>query len=450
MKKIFYLMLAVAALGFVACNDDDVQPSSLEVVRSDIGFEATGGDGTIDLTTMGPDCYFEGNHILKATTNKDWITINATTETTVNYTVAPYTGSLNRSGKIFITAGTMQQEVTILQNATTFDIEVREIEVDPSGQVATKITYETTSTSAPKIVIPEEASWITATMVDGGVEVRGDLNYTAPRTGTITIQMDWKPVEITVAQGTVNLISMEAIESVKASATEYTITPTEYLPMATAQWDVTTTDDWIYVEKTVENTILVKLEENGTGKTRTGTILLTDGGTTVLRTITVEQGFIGFPFFNGEWSMPCYGYNASGSAADIVADVAFEYDSQYDAYYFVAGGLYMEASYVETEDDAFMVVESQYLGKAGSYYLFVTLNSDNGYAISSLAPGYGIKFVYKDSNTVEIQEYNNPGWPDGGKTNGIVIGAYANSSPSSSTKLGNWDMFRDLTTMTRK
>ena len=64
--------------------------------------------------------------------------------------------------------------------------------------------------------------------------------------------------------------------------------------------------------------------------------------------------------------------------------------------------------------------------------------------------GYGIKFVYKDSNTVEIQEYNNPGWPAGGKTNGIVIGAYANSSLSSSTKLGTWDMFQDLTTMTRK
>ena len=53
MKKIFYLMLAVAAFGFVACSDDDTQATTIDVVRSDIGFEAEGGNGAIEIRVSG-------------------------------------------------------------------------------------------------------------------------------------------------------------------------------------------------------------------------------------------------------------------------------------------------------------------------------------------------------------------------------------------------------------
>lgn len=437
-------MLAVAAFGFVACSDDDTQATTIDVVRSDIGFEAEGGNGAIEIRVSG-DCNYCDQDV-KVTTNKDWITIGETNQRMVNFSVAPSTESLNRSGKIFIKAGAIEQEVTILQKGTYFDIEVKSYELDPAGLVATTIEYVSNSGSTPEVIIPENASWVSAKVENGVIELIGTLNYEQPRTAKITVKMDWKPVEITLSQGAVNLVTMEAISTVKASAYEVTITPTEYLPLAAPAWDVKSNNDWITVEKAADS-FTVKLSENTTGKTRNGSISLTDGGTKVLRTITVEQGIVGPGLFVGSWAMPCQGFNDAGQSADVVYDVTISQSSG-NTYIFNANALPLKATYVETADDAYMIIEPQLLGRAGSYYLFALLRSDNGYTLNQVVSGYGIKLVYKDSTTLEVKPYNNPGWPNGGYTNGIYISACTSNNPQ--TSAGPWDKFLNLTTLTRK
>ncbi|MBQ1221205.1 MAG: hypothetical protein IIX78_01490, partial [Alistipes sp.] len=74
--------------------------------------------------------------------------------------------------------------------------------------------------------------------------------------------------------------------------------------------------------------------------------------------------------------------------------------------------------------------------------------SDNGYTLNQVVSGYGIKLVYKDSTTLEVKPYNNPGWPAGGYTNGIYISACTSNNPQ--TSAGAWDKFFNLTTLTRK
>ena len=449
MKKIFYLMLAVTAFAFVGCNDDEEPVQVLEIVKSDVGFTADGGNGMITVNTTEGD--------FKATTDKSWITIEGTGwdkadpyNKTVSYAVAPYDGALTRSGKITIVAGALTEEVTIMQVGSSFDMSVEPVAVDPAGQQVVEVPFDASSSAAPTVEIPADASWLHATVVEGAIQLIADLNYEAPRSTTITVKQSWKPVEIPVTQGVVNLVTIEHIETAKGAAYEVTITPTEYLPLAAPAWDVTTTYDWITIEKTAES-FTVKLSENTTGKNRTGSISLTDGGEKVLRTITVSQGFLTPALFMGDWSMPCRGYNDAGQAADIVADISFGYDEESGSYYCVLGGFMIPVSYVETDTTAYITLESQPLGMVYNvYYIFLTLNSDNGYVIHQALPGYGIKFVFVNTTTLEVQPFNNPGWPEGGQTNGITFGAYSSSTPSSSTSAGNWDMFRNLTTLTRK
>lgn len=441
MKKIFYLMLAVAAFAFVGCEDDGEPLAELKIVRSDIGFTADGGSGAITINTT------EAN--FTATSDKDWIVVGATANNQVSYTVGPYDGALTRSGKITIEAGKLTEVVTIMQEGAFFDMSAESVAVDPAGLEAVEIPYDATSSAAPTVEIPADASWLRATVVEGAIQLIAELNYEAPRATTIVVKQAWKPVEIPVTQGTVNLVTVEHIETAKGSAYEVTITPTEYLPLAAPAWDVTTTYDWITIEKTAES-FTVKLSENLTGKARNGSISLTDGGEKVLRTITVSQGFITPALFMGDWGMPCYGYDASGKAADIVADVTFGYDAEADMYYCELGGFTIPVNYVETDTDAYITLESQAIGRVSAYYIVLTLNSSNGYILHQIKSGYGIKFVYVNATTLEVQPFNNPGWPEGGETNGITFGAYSSATPSSSSNLGNWDMFRNLTTLTRK
>lgn len=296
MKKIYFIFFVSAcSLAFAGCSDDDVPSDVLEIVSSDIGFDAAGGTGSIVLRTLGS--------AVNAVSDKSWLTITATTASKVSYTVAESSQALQRSAKITISAGTMSRVVTILQNGALFDISTQSVELDPTGQSPYRIEYDTSMASVPEVMIPQDAAqWLSATVENGKISLTAGLNYTGARSAVITITQGWKPVEITVTQEMVDLLDVKGLAFDRESAT-VTVTPTEYLALATSSWDVATDDAWIVLSKDGDEAFAVEVSENRTGSFRSGTIDLKSDSGEVLFSLNVSQKIYSYEFFLGTWTM---------------------------------------------------------------------------------------------------------------------------------------------------
>ena len=223
MKKIFWYMMALVLVGcaFTACNDDEdqVQPVLLEVVKSDVDFAAAGGSGTIQIKCV------EGQ--VTATADKSWVTITGATPQAVQFAVAESADPLIRTATITIKAGTAVESVSSLQQPATMDIESQIIEVDPTGQPPTTITYDTSMASAPVVTIPEDATWLKVTAEAGKLTFVGDVNYRGVRETVVTVEQGWKPVQFTVTQDMVNLVTFEVPEMNDRDAITVECIPTE-------------------------------------------------------------------------------------------------------------------------------------------------------------------------------------------------------------------------------
>lgn len=295
MKKYIYLLMAVCTLAFAGCNDDDdpVAPV-LEIVTSDIGFDAAGGTGTITL---------KSTDAFSAVSDKGWLTITGTTATAINYSVAESSEALQRAANITVTAGNQRKSITILQQGAIFTVGTEPISVDPTGKSPTVIAYDTSMQSAPEVTIPENATgWLSSSVADGKITLNATLNYTGARSTVITVRQAWKPVEITVTQDMVDLVDTKQIARDREAATDIVVTPTEYLAMASATWDVQTDDAWITLNKEADK-FTVSLTENTSGALRNGTIKVVSGEGEELTLISVSQKIYSYEFFLGVWIM---------------------------------------------------------------------------------------------------------------------------------------------------
>ncbi len=300
MKKIFLMALTVAAFAFVGCSDDDdaqVASSAIEVKKSQVGFEADGGQGTIELK-VDPSA-----GAVTATSSKDWVVINSADAKAVTYTVGVSTEAMLRTADITIKAGKEEQVVTILQNGSRFTISTDPVEVDPSGETGLTIPYKASNSELPVVTIPDDAKeWLTAEVTAEGIVLTGALNYIAERQTTIAIQQGWKPQEIVVSQGTVNLIeaSGDAFDPATSTVNQdadpvtFTIAPTKYINHVTKPWELRVSDAWIEMSEADANGVYtVNVPLNDTKKARTGKVeFVVDNY--VIQTITINQG---------EWSL---------------------------------------------------------------------------------------------------------------------------------------------------
>lgn len=304
MKKLYWLLLTAACtLAFAGCSDDDDTAAPvLEIVTSDIGFDAAGGTGAITLRTT--------EAAVTAVSDKGWLTVTGTTSTAISFAVAESTEALQRSANLTITAGGLSHQVTILQNGALFDIGSEPVAIDPTGVAATSIKYDTSMTTRPTVTVPSDASWLTAAVEESSIRLSAELNYTGARSTTITITQGWKPVEIVVNQDMVDLLDTKTIDRDRDLA-EITVTPTEYLALAASLWDVRTNDSWITLAKT-DDSFTVSLSENTSGALRHGTVELVDSDGNVLTTVAVSQKIFSYRFFLGTWTMN-YGSNQAVS-----------------------------------------------------------------------------------------------------------------------------------------
>ena len=381
MKKIFWYMMALVLVGcaFTACNDDEdqVQPVLLEVVKSDVDFAAAGGSGTIQIKCV------EGQ--VTATADKSWVTITGATPQAVQFAVAESADPLIRTATITIKAGAASQAVSILQQPATMDIENQTIEVDPTGQTPTTITYDTSMASAPVVTIPEDATWLKVTAEAGKLTFVGDLNYKGERETVVTVEQGWKPVQFTVTQDMVNLVTFEVPEMNDRDAITVECIPTEYMAMTSGNWEVQSPNDWITITKT-ETGCTVEVAENDSGAVRTSEVnVLIDGE--VLMTYTFAQKIYSYNFFLGEWTM-----NYDGGKTLTITFVEHEPGVSY----YMNGLSYNNVivTYEVIDDVPVLKTEVQYMGyhEAKGYHVWFTMRSaTGGYTWGA---GYGMNFVY--------------------------------------------------------
>lgn len=436
MKKILFLLLAVPALLFTGCKDDEESIDVLEVVSSDIGFDAAGGTGAITLRTSG--------QAVQASSDKEWLTIDPSADPkVVVYTVAGYNGALGRSAQITLTSGSLSRSVTILQSGALCEISADPVTVDPAGLEATEIAFSSTAGEQPTVTVPEEADWLHATVEEEKIVLTGELNLGDPRTTTITVSQAWKPaVEIEVTQKTIALLEAETIETVRADAKEVVIPVSPYMTQVAPDWEVSADAAWIALAKSAE-AVTVTLAENDTKATREGNIVVTGAGKT-LYTIPVKQGPVNYDFFLGNWEMPYISYTQQGEVENTLT-VTFK-QLQKGQNYILDGWHFANAFLVEYVDDEnpHLSLTYQYVGKAGAYYVHLGLFSYKGDLLFD--DGVGMNFVYADDTTLNAE--------DNGKLSddfitGFSIAAMSVETPSLDDFQGNFAVYDMLTTLTR-
>ncbi len=397
MKKILFLLLAVPAFLFTGCKDDDEHADVLEIVTSDIGFDATGGTGTITLKTSGA--------AVTATSDKEWLTIDQTTASTVAYTVAGYDGALGRSAQITIASGSLSRNITVLQSGALCEISADPVNVDPAGLKATEIAFSSTAAGLPTVTIPEEVDWLHATVEEDKIVLTGELNLGDPRTTTITVSQSWKPaVEIEVTQKTIALLEAETIETIKADAKEVIIPVSEYMTQIAPDWEVTADAAWITLTKS-DTDVTVTLTENDTKATREGSIVVTGAGKT-LYTIPVKQGPVNYDFFLGKWSVPAYNMSMQKtvytlSIAAVPAMPAYGIEAK--TTYMITGlASSVLAYYIDDDEAPYLSLLFQALSQTS---LFVPLFQDEeGYLDFALEETAGMNFIYKNDQTLDIED----------------------------------------------
>lgn len=396
MKKYIYLLMAVCTLAFAGCNDDD-DPAApvLEIVTSDIGFDAAGGTGTITL---------KSTDAFSAVSDKGWLTITGTTATAINYSVAESPEALQRAANITVTAGNQRKSITILQQGAIFSVGTEPVSVDPTGESPTVIAYDTSIQSAPEVTIPENATgWLRSSVADGKITLNATLNYTEARSTVITVRQAWKPVEITVTQDMVDLVDTKQIARDREAATDIVVTPTEYLALVSATWDVKTDDDWITLNKEADK-FTVSLTENTSGALRNGTVKVVSGEGVDLMSIPVSQKIYSYEFFIGNWTMV---YNNNRTAPVTLAA------NEDQTGYIMSGlALDMELGYVDSGNSPKLTWVVQYLGSANAsthYYLCPWCLAGEGEF--TWAPGAGADLIYNmnESKQTLILEDNGVG-----------------------------------------
>lgn len=425
MKKIFWYMMALVLVGcaFTACNDDEdqVQPVLLEVVKSDVDFAAAGGSGTIQIKCV------EGQ--VTATADKSWVTITGATPQAVQFAVAESADPLIRTATITIKAGTAVESVSILQQPATMDIESQIIEVDPTGQTPTTITYDTSMASAPVVTIPEDGQWLKVTAEAGKLTFVGDLNYKGERETVVTVEQGWKPVQFTVTQDMVNLVTFEVPEMNDRDAFTVECEPTEYMAMTSGNWEVQSPNDWITVTKN-ETGCTVEVAENNSGAVRTSEVnVLVDGE--VLMTYTFKQKIYSYNFFLGDWT---FSYDSGTTIAVTVRE-----NVKGESYYM--DGLYCNnivLGYSVVDDVPTLTLHFQYMRQttSGDAWIFLCPR-DADAARYNYSDGLGFNMPYNmQENNQQLTFVENGLW-SGYTMHGFAFYKFSGPEASSSTATGS-------------
>ena len=183
------------------------------------------------------------------------------------------------------------------------------------------------------------------------------------------MEQGWKPVQFTVTQDVVNLVTFEVPEMNDRDAITVECIPTEYMAMTSGNWEVQSPNDWITIIKT-EAGCTVEVAENDSGAVRTSEVnVLIDGE--VLMTYTFKQKIYSYNFFLGQWT---FTHDSGSLTVTIRENVPGE------SYY--VDGMYRNNivfGYEVVNDVPQLSLHSQYIGPYtdGVHYVWLCLRDAN-------------------------------------------------------------------------
>lgn len=153
MKKIINILALLLCTFVVSCGDEDTydDTSALKVISSEVTFEASGGNGAIQVAATGS---------IAATSNREWCQVTVA-DNTVNVVVAENDDMSNRTAAVTITSGEAKTLVAVTQGGVVTLYKKSEL-----GHVFTyaggTATVSFSSTANYQIEIPEDArGWLT-------------------------------------------------------------------------------------------------------------------------------------------------------------------------------------------------------------------------------------------------------------------------------------------------
>lgn len=440
MKKIIYAIFAGVLLVAVSCVEEESPETYLQIVQSDIDFDAAGGSGEILISTNAAS--------VEASSDKSWVTVDGTSSESVRFTVSSSDREFSRVANLTITADGVSQAVTISQMGLIFDIASDELsdglEIAATGG-SVSFAYSTTG-DEPVITIPETDDWLSCTVADGTVTLSAGVNLSgADRSTEVSVAAGWKTMSLSVSQTRVPLLEQTEFEFSRDAGSQ-TVSTTEYVS-ADMEWSVLANDEWIIAEKTPEG-ISFSFGENTTGELRTGTISMLDADNNVMETVTVSQRIYSYRFFLGTWTLTYVPYGSEQTATDIV----ILQEDEAGTGYVLTGNevIYMSANLTYDDAEGTMFWGAQYVGNFGTQgYVWWCPYTTNGYFTWDTAAG--LTLVYNMDETDQTltfeQMYLNS---ESGSTCGFYMLGFDAQNPADRTETPSlYDAMSLLVSMTR-
>lgn len=268
MKKILSLVMLLAGVTmFTACGDDDptyTAPAKLTIKSADAFYEATGGTGTIVVSS---------NEAITATTDANWLTVSVAGQT-VTLTVSANDKLEGRSANINLKSASASAKVNITQKGIIYGVaDVNGFEM--ADTLDSKASIPVAQTAG--MTVTSLTDWLTATF--NGETSAIDLVATAndtetDRVGYIAVKTGVIEDTIAVTQQGIVFVIDPATVSVPADSCSQTVTILHSRPL-----NVTDMPDWVTLKGADKDgvfTLIIDFNENA-GEARTGEIVLTVG-----------------------------------------------------------------------------------------------------------------------------------------------------------------------------
>lgn len=438
MKRIYYIVSALflAAAVFSGCSKEEIEETYLDVVESDVDFQAAGGTGVISISTNADR--------VTASSNAIWLKITSTGQEAIEFEVSGHNGEFSRAARISISGGGITRQVVVSQMGVVFAFGSEDIAdgivINPEGGQA-ELAYSLNSSSAPKIYIAD--SWLEADSNESGkIIFSAQTNLSgAARSTTVRIVASWKAVELTVSQDRVPLLETKEF-AFDRDAVQEIVNTTQWA--ASMEWSVSTDASWITVEKTSDGAISLSVSENTSGANRSGEVYMLNAGGDVVETISISQKMWSYNFFLGQWTLN----SAEGSFPAVL-----EADETGEGYilYIYTDALegYFPLAVTYDDETATMNLKVQYipaLDMPSINYYFWWCGYYNGYY--TWATDAGMNMVYnmdEDSQTLEFED-------DGAYSNaltGFLLYVFDQPVAASGHGVGSMARFTVIDSMTR-
>lgn len=184
MKKIFYLLWIIAAVGVAACGDNDtdyVAANTLDIREAVVDFYSVGGEGSITLT--------DGNSDLKVECNADWCNITGTSDRVISFTVLPNENMQTRTATFYITTSQAKGQVIVTQSGFIVNYDLSDFHSYADNVAFTRRIEFSSELPASAKVDEDGAEWLSCEKTAGGFMISAEANNLGDaRLGKVTLQ----------------------------------------------------------------------------------------------------------------------------------------------------------------------------------------------------------------------------------------------------------------------